>query len=195
MYRWNYKTEALVWKDFFLLNSWRKWARTKKKYRGQKTLKIFLKSRGGRNPGNSWFKLFPKQIPIWKYVWHIPLHYSSTHDLLQPLFLTFLEQQLPSLVMTQNLIFKSVCICSKKPCGFPDSGHPSWLHIEQKPCHYLEESARSENSAAASPAMASVKFCVSDSTFRFRFLLAYTYNFSHTYLPPWGVRHVLMFWH
>ena len=197
MYRWNYKTEALVWKDFFLLNSSRKWASTKKMYRGQqKTEKFFWKPGRKKNPGTSWFKYFSRNTYISENMYDISLHYSVL-TIYYPFF-TFLEQQLVSclpLVMTQNLIFKSVCICSKKPCGFPDSGHPSWLHIEQKPCHYLEESARSENSAGPTAKEASVKFCVSDSTFRFRFLLAYTYNFSHTYLPPWGVRHVLMFWH
>ena len=99
-------------KRLFSAKFLKKMSKNQKEVPRAKNTKDFSEKQRRKNPGNSWFKLFPKQIPIWKYVWHIPLHYSSTHDLLQPLFLTFLEQQLPSLVMTQNLIFKSVCICS-----------------------------------------------------------------------------------
>ena len=64
-------------KRLFSAKFLKKMSKNQKEVPRAKNTKDFLKSRGGRNPGNSWFKLFPKQIPIWKYGWHISLHYST----------------------------------------------------------------------------------------------------------------------
>ena len=166
--RWNYKTEALLWKDVFSAKFLKKMSKCKKCCSKLE---------------NSWSKLETETTAIFLTSENMTQHLST--KIYCPFF-TFQEQQL---VMTQNLIFKSVCIWRNPVVFFQIqvTGEAKTLSLSLGIC----KAGWSENSTAVT----SVKFCVSDSTFRFRFLLAYTYNFSHTYLPPWGVSYVLMFWH
>ena len=64
-------------KRLFSAKFLKKMSKNQKEVPRAKNTKDFSEKQRGKNPGNSWFKLFPKQIPTWKYVWHISLNYST----------------------------------------------------------------------------------------------------------------------